>query len=218
VRNRKSLYLRLAVAIAATAVSTLAGLDMPPLSAVPVHANGFTVPLVEGNSGPYNYLVGIWPAEPVVGNLHMAIALTSEQGPVTDATVGVRGRIGRNGPLSESVPAPGYFLQPWSYELDMQLREPGQWTFEIQIDSSLGETVLEVPLEVATESSTETSGGPAQDNWRQAAAGKNWILGGAALAVLALASGGWVIIRRQRAESGTSGAHRTRPNKRRRRK
>lgn len=217
-RYRKSLNLHLAVAIVATAVSTLGGLDMPPLSASPVHANGFTVPLVEGDSGPYNYLVGIWPAEPVVGNLHMAIALTSEQGPVIDATVGVRGRIGRNGPLSESVPAPGYFLQPWSYELDMSLKESGRWTFVIGIESSLGETVLEVPLDVAAESSAETSGGPTNDDGGQKAAGKNWALVSAALALLALAFGGWVFIRRKRAGSGTAGAHRNRPNKRRRRK
>lgn len=82
------------------------------------------MPLAQGDSGPYRYLVGIWPAEPVVGNLHTAIALTSEQGPVTGATVDVRGRIGRKGPLSEPVPAPGYFLKPWSYELDMSLKEP----------------------------------------------------------------------------------------------
>ena len=63
---------------------------------------------------------------------------------MTAAAVDVRGRIGRNGLLSNPVPAPSYFLQPWSYELDMNLREPGQWTFEIKINSSLGETVLEV--------------------------------------------------------------------------
>ena len=156
-RYRKPLILYLAAAAVAIIVSALVGRDMLPLPGAAVHANSFTVPLVEGDSGPYTHLVGIWPAEPVVGNLHMAIALTSEQGPVTGTAVDVRARIGRNGPLSEPVPAPGYFLQPWSYELDMNLREPGQWTFEIKLDSSLGETVLEVPLEVAGKSSQQTA-------------------------------------------------------------
>ena len=73
---------------------------------------------------------------------------------MTADAVDVRGRIGRNGLLSNPVPAPGYFLQPWSYELDMNLREPGQWTFEIKINSSLGETVLEV----AGEAGQKTAG------------------------------------------------------------
>ncbi len=61
------------------------------------HANGFIASTVQDNSGPYNNLVGIWPAELVVGNLNMAIGLTSERGPVTDAMVDVRGRIGQKG-------------------------------------------------------------------------------------------------------------------------
>ena len=212
-RYRKSLILYLAAAAVAIIVSALVGRDMLPLPGAAVHANGFTVPLVEGDSGPYTHLVGIWPAEPVVGNLHMAIALTSEQGPVTGAAVDVRARIGRNGPLSEPVPAPGYFLQPWSYELDMNLREPGQWTFEIKLDSSLGETVLEV----AGKSSQQTSRFQEDANSSLGLDGPNWVLIAAAATVLALSSGGWIFMRRQRAESGTDGTHQTRSDRRRRR-
>lgn len=186
------------------------GVGMPPPPRAVVQANGYTVPLAQGDSGPYNYLVGIWPAEPVVGNLHMAIALTSESGPVTGATVDVRGRVGRKGPLSEPVPAPGYFLQPWSYELDMNLREPGQWTFEIKIDSSLGETVLEVPLDVAAEL--------AQDSGLLGSGMPNWMLIGGILAALVLGSGGWVFVQWQRAESKAAGANQTRRNRQRRRR
>ena len=157
---RKPIVLYLVAAIVAVIMSALDGADILPSQDSAVHANGFTVPLVEDDSGPYKYLVGIWPTEPVVGNLHRAIALTSEQGPVTGAAVDVRGLIGRNGLLSDPVPAPGYFLQRWSYELDMNLREPGQWTFEIKINRSLGETVLEVPLEVAGEAGQQTAGPP----------------------------------------------------------
>jgi len=81
VRYRKPIVLYLVAAIVAVIMSALGGADILPSQHSAVHANGFTVPLVEGDSGPYKYLVGIWPAEPVVGNLHMAISLTSEQGP-----------------------------------------------------------------------------------------------------------------------------------------
>lgn len=216
-RYRKPLVLYLSAVIVAVIVSALGGADIPPLPSAAVHANGFTVPLVEGDSGPYNYLVGIWPGEPVVGNLHMAIALTSEQGPVMDAAVDVRGRIGREGPLSAPVPAPGYFLQSWSYELDMNLKEPGQWTFEIKIDSSLGETVLEVPLEVTGEAGQQTAKSQEGVIGFFGSGGPNWVLIAAAATVLALSSGGWIFMRRQRGESGTDGTHQTRSNRRRRR-
>ena len=205
-RYRKSFNLYLAASIIAVFASAWGGMETPPLPGSTVHANGFSVPLLEGDSGPYNYMVGIWPAVPIVRNLHIAIELTSERGPVTDAVVDVRGRIGLRGPLSEPVPAPGYFLRPWSYELDMRLSEPGRWVFEIQVDSSLGETVIEVPLVVAPGSGPETPG----ESGSRPFGGPNWILISGIVALLALGSGGWECISRQRAE--------TRPNRRRRRR
>ena len=212
-RYRKPIVLYLVAAIVAVIMSALGGADILPSQDSAVHANGFTVPLVEGDSGPCKYLVGIWPAEPVVGNLHMAIALISEQGPVTGAAVDVRGRIGRNCLLSDPVPAPGYFLQRWSYELDMNLREPGQWTFETKINSSLGETVLEV----AGEAGQQTAGPQRGGIGIFGSNGPNWALIAAAAGVLALGTGGWILMRRQRAGSGTDGTHQTRSNRRRRR-
>ena len=217
-RYLKSFNLYLAAPIIAVFASAWGGMEMPALLGATVHANGFTVPLVQGDSGPYTYRVGIWPAKPMVGNLHMAIALTSEHGPVTGATVDVRGRIGQKGPLSEPVAAPGYFLQPWSYELDLNLREPGRWTFEIKIDSLLGATVIEVPMEVAAESGRESSGGPEGDNKAPGGAGPNWALITGALAVLVLGFGGWMFIQRQRAESTTAGSSQTRRDGRKRRR
>ena len=209
-RYRKPLILYLAASVIAVFAAALASVEIPPSPGAAVHANGYTVPLAQGHSGPYQYLVGIWPAEPVVGNLHMAIALTSEQGPVTGAMVNVRGRIDREGPLSEPVPAPSYFMQPWSYELDMNLREPGKWTFEIKIDSSLGETVLEVPLHVAVE--------PGDDSGLLGSGTPNLILISGILAVLVLGSGGWVLMQRQRAESKAAGSNQTRRDGQRRRR
>ena len=102
-RYRKSFNLYLAASIIAVFASAWGGMETPPLPGSTVHANGFSVPLLEGDSGPYNYMVGIWPAVPIVRNLHIAIELTSERGPVTDAVVDVRGRIGLRGPLSGPV-------------------------------------------------------------------------------------------------------------------
>ena len=76
-RYRRPIVPYLVAAVVAVIMSALGAADILPSQDSAVHANGFTVPLVGGNSGPYKYLVGIWPAEPVVGNLHMAIAPTS---------------------------------------------------------------------------------------------------------------------------------------------
>ena len=76
-RYRKPIVLYLVAAIVAVIMSALGGTHILPSQDSAVHTDGFTVPLVGGNSGPYKYLVGIWPAEPLVGNLHMAIAPTS---------------------------------------------------------------------------------------------------------------------------------------------
>ena len=112
-----------------------------------VNANGFTVPVAEGVSGPYEYLVGIWPPSPSVGELHLAIAVTANQHAVTDAAVSIQGTVADGtdevGPVSASS-----FLQPWVYELNLHLTQPGDWMFEIEINSLLGKTVIEVPLEI----------------------------------------------------------------------
>jgi len=187
VRYRRPIVLYLvAAAVVAVIMSALDGADILPSQDSAVHANEFTVPLVEGDSGPYKYLVGIWPAEHVVGNLHIAIPLTSTAEPVTGSAVDVRGRIGRNGVLSDPVPAPGYFLQPWSYELDMNLKEPGQGTFEIKINRSLGKTVLEV----AGEAGQQTAGPQRGGIGIFGSNGPNWALIAAAAGVLALGTGG----------------------------
>ena len=112
-----------------------------------VNANGFTVPIAEGVSGPYEYLVGIWPPSPSTGDLHMAITVTANQHVVTDAVVSVQGTVTNGiegvGPVSASS-----FLQPWVYELNLYLDYPGDWMFEIEINGLLGKTAIDVPLEV----------------------------------------------------------------------
>lgn len=136
----------------------LAGAMAAPFPEAKVDANGFTVPVAKGISGPYEYLVGIWPPEPVVGRLHMAISLTSAKIPVTDAEVLVTGSVGAT--QGDPAPAFSYFLHPWSYELDMVLDEPGTWDFEIEIVSPLGGAAIEIVLEVGSgEGSVEQTTG-----------------------------------------------------------
>ena len=151
----------IAFGVAASLVSTN--------SAPQAGANGFTVPIAAGDSGPYSYIVGIWPPEPSVGNLHMAITLTADNRPVTDAEVTVTGEVGDGVAVAGPLPATS-FLEPWNYELNMEMNIPGEWTFEIEINSSLGKTVVEAPLEVAGDQETVGQPGPAPA--RQPSAGE----------------------------------------------
>ncbi len=163
-----------------------------------INANGFTWPIAKGTSGPYEYQVGIWPPSPTVGNVHLAIAVTSNENPVTGAVITVTGR-GSDGRVDAGpVSAFPYPLQPWSYELNMDLGEPGKWTLQIDIDSPLGRTSVIAPLDVAEPRSQE-AGGQSPDsaqssggvNWT----GVNWIIVGAPIGVLALVLAAWAFRR-----------------------
>ena len=136
-----------AAILSATAIAVAASL-VSPYRTPEAGANGFTVPIAVGDSGPYSYVVGIWPPDPSVGNLHMAITLTADSRPVTDAEVTVTGAVGDGVAVAGPVPATPYF-HAWTYELNIDLTKPGEWTFKIEISSSLGEAVVEAPLEIA---------------------------------------------------------------------
>ena len=142
--TRIGLFALLLAAASVAVVAAIYGLNRTPTA----NANGYTVPIAQGVSGPYEYLVGIWPPNPSVGNLHLAISLIANQRPVTDADVTVTGRFGDETPVEGPLPATAFF-EPWTYELNMDLTNPGEWTFEIEINSPLGKTVYEAPLEVA---------------------------------------------------------------------
>ena len=139
---------RLTAAILSATTIALAASLVSPYRTPEAGANGFTVPIAAGVSGPYSYVVGIWPPDPSVGNLHMAVTLTADSRPVTDADVTVTGRAVDSGTVAGPWPAMPIF-HPWTYELNLDLTKPGEWTFEIEINSSLGKTVVEAPLEVA---------------------------------------------------------------------
>ena len=120
-------------------------------STAQVDANGFTVPIVREVSGPYEYLVGIFPLNPGVGDLHMSITLIGDRSAVTEAVVTVHGSVAgsteRVGPIVASNDS-----QPGVYELNLYLGQPGNWVFEIEINSLLGRTLLELELDVVAAS------------------------------------------------------------------
>ncbi len=164
-------------------------------------ANGLTVPIAQGAAGPYEYIVGIWPPDPGVGNLHISVKLASDQRPVTDAVVEVRARVAGQPEVVGPFRAWNYF-QAWDYELDLSLNEPGAWTFEIAMNSPLGDTVVEVPLEVPE--GRATGGG-----------GFNWAIVAAPLAVAGLGATAWVV---RKHRSGAKPADPQRPSRRGRRR
>ena len=198
------------------------------LSGTPrVNAHGLTSPIAEGVAGPYEYVVGIWPPIPSVGDLFISITLSANQQPVTNADVTVTATVD-DGPVDlEPRPAINNFLHPQSYELSMPLSTPGQWWFKIEIESPLGDAVLEVPLEitgsegtsndrereVATDSDSAgreaggqqagvREGGYQEPVGQEAAGGKlDWATIAAPLAILGFGLGIWGLRRYMRPSS-----------------
>ena len=65
-----------------------------PIPTAEADGHGVTVPIAQGVYGTYEYVVAVFPAEPVVGPLYVAVKLTSESVPVTAAEVLVTGSVG----------------------------------------------------------------------------------------------------------------------------
>lgn len=112
-----------------------------------VDANGFTVPIARGVSGPYEYLVGRFPRTPGVGELHMSTTVVGGQSAVTEAVVTVRGSVAGStegvGPIVASNDS-----RPGAYELNIGLDQPGDRVLETEINSLLSRALLEFELEV----------------------------------------------------------------------
>jgi len=101
-------------------------------STAEVDANGFTVPIARGGSGPYEYLVGRFPLNPGVGELHMSITVVGGQSAVTEAVVTVRGSVAGStegvGPIVASNNS-----RPGVYELNIDLDQPGDLELELEV-------------------------------------------------------------------------------------
>ena len=112
-----------------------------PIPTAEADGHGVTVPIAQGVYGTYEYVVAVFPAEPVVGPLYVAVKLTSESVPVTAAEVLVTGSVG--GIQKNTAPAVPDPHEPGSYEIEMVLNQSGAWTFEIEIDGPLGMASIE---------------------------------------------------------------------------
>ena len=177
-----------------------------------VNAHGLTSPIAEGVAGPYEYVVGIWPPIPSVGDLFISITLSANQQPVTNADVTVTATVD-DGPVDLGPrPAINNFLHPQSYELSMTLSTPGQWWFKIEIESPLGDAVLEVPLEITgsegtsndreREVATDPGSAGREAGGQEVAGGKlNWVTIAAPLAILGFGLGIWGLRRYMRPSS-----------------
>jgi hypothetical protein len=149
-RFAMSHYRRSRLYFGASILLALAAITSPFYSAPMANANGFTVPVAQGVSGPYEYLIGVWPSDPVVGKpLLMSIALSANQQPVTNASVNVTGAVDDRAVVIGPVTAINTIGHPATYEFTRALYTPGEWMFQVEIKSPLGNGAVEVPLEVA---------------------------------------------------------------------
>ena len=182
--------LSLTAAILVVVASTACRPDAPVAS-----ANGLAWPIAGGTAGPYEYLVGIWPPTPRVGNLHMVISLSADGQVVTDLEVDVTGRSVDGSAVAGPVPAANIVR---TYELNLPLSRPGPWVFAIAIKGPLGEGVAEVPLDVEGDLESlgdsdleEGSSSPKPDDQMRGGEGAfSWAFVAAPLAVLGLVLAG----------------------------
>ena len=112
-----------------TAGSAVITVTANPFRIPEANANGgFSRTVATGNVGPYQYEVYTRPPNPAVGYLHMSIALSANQQPVTDAVVNVKGRAADGTTVMGPLRAESNFRYPRFYELNMSLSTPGRWT------------------------------------------------------------------------------------------
>ena len=111
-------------------------------------ANGVTIPIAAGVSGPYEYQVGVGPFSPLRTALFVAVTLVVGGGPVTDAdvtvTVYVDGSSTKVGPLD----AANSLFHPATYEFSLDLPElpREKVSFRIGVESRQGPAVIEAEM------------------------------------------------------------------------
>lgn len=121
------------------------------LPAPPAHANGESVTVFEGSDGPFTVTVGLQPAEPKVGSVHITVipVYTDTSEPVEGAHV----EILTTGPEGEDV----YHVfaintpeEPQYYDANLLIERTGTWTMEVTVSrEGEGVGVFELTLEVS---------------------------------------------------------------------
>ncbi len=128
--GRPSAFLTLFAALA-----LLAGL----LSSGTASANGAVrLVVIDQTAGPFLLRVGILPADPALGPLHLSILIQDAQGEtaVDDATVSVAASGPGSPTQTEAANSP---QTPQLYEGNLHLDALGQWAVTVDIQSALGQ-------------------------------------------------------------------------------
>ena len=115
----------------------------------PVSANGRATLVSSQEQGPYLVEVSILPGRAVVNNTHLSVRILPQgsEEALTDVVVS----ISATGPETATdfgpIPADNS-VQPQFFETTLPFDTPGDWQVSINVNSDLGEEVIQVPLNV----------------------------------------------------------------------
>ena len=174
--------------VAAGVALLLAAVGLPAAAVIvvtmgrPAAANGASTLLYEGMQGPYQLVVRIIPARPVVPQTHFSMQVfDAAAAAVADADADARPlrdteaqvTVAASGPPGAAAVSPRPALNDASlayFEVDVPFDAVGMWQLRVTVASEDGREVFEIPLEVET-----------------ARAGIQWLWIGIALAAILLA-------------------------------
>ena len=108
------------------------------LSVGTASANGSVrLVVIDEVAGPYQLRVGILPADPILGPLHLSILIleAQDQSPVEDAAVSISASGAGTPGEAEAVNSP---QEPQLYEGNLWLDALGDWAVTLDIDSPAG--------------------------------------------------------------------------------
>ena len=132
-----------------------------PMTAVGVHANGDSVEIFRERSGAYEIVLGVLPARPAVGTVHLTVtpldARTSA--PVGDARIVIVAHDPEGEPAYQ-VRALNTPDSQMYYDANVTLPRAGTWTLKVDVQSdALGAVTVDVPLQVDRQSIPPSLGG-----------------------------------------------------------
>ena len=140
------------LALAAALVSLLLGMEANTVAANGPHVESREI--YKGPAGPYELRI---LTAPVVGTLHLSIAVFDDEGlpvsqvPSIDVTgVGPRGDSQTSGPVS----GVEVFASPGWYAADLPVESTGEWTLSVALTGPLGAGEADFPVEVQSGSGT----------------------------------------------------------------
>ena len=122
-------------------------IGLPPPAA---YANGAVRIIADDRAaGPYLLRVGIAPAEPVVGLLHISVLVqqAGTEQPLSGAAVRLRAAGPPESAGAVSADALGTAQTPHIYEGNLELDAAGAWTLTVAVDAEPGAAMLELPLQ-----------------------------------------------------------------------